>query len=157
MDIKLILHGKTEEAYLLEGISKYYKRLKHYISFSELIIPAIKNAKNLSFEEIKQKEGEFLLAKIKSTDTLVLLDENGTMFSSLELSVFLQKQMNQSIKSLVFVVGGPYGFSNQVYQRANFKLSLSKMTFSHQMIRLLFVEQIYRSFTILNNEPYHHE
>lgn len=157
MDIKLMLLGKTEESYLQEGILKYSKRLKHYISFSDLVIPALKNAKRLSFQEIKQKEGDLLLAKIKPTDTLVLLDENGGVFSSIEFSAFLQKQMNQSIKSLVFVVGGAYGFSNEVYQRANYKLSLSRMTFSHQMIRLLFVEQLYRSFTILNNEPYHHE
>ncbi len=157
MDIKLILLGKTEESYLQEGILKYSKRLKHYISFSELVIPALKNTKTLSFQEIKQKEGELLLAKIKPTDTLVLLDENGTMFSSMEFSDFLQKQMNQSVRSLVFVVGGAYGFSQDAYQRANHKLSLSKMTFSHQMIRLLFIEQIYRAFTILNNEPYHHE
>lgn len=157
MDIKLILHGKTDESFLQEGILKYSKRLKHYISFSELIIPALKNAKSISFQEIKQKEGELLLAKIQPADILVLLDERGNTFSSVEFSAFLQKQMNQSIKSLVFVVGGPYGFSNEVYQRANHKLSLSKMTFSHQMVRLLFVEQIYRAFTILNNEPYHHE
>ncbi len=157
MNIKLILHGKTDDAYLQEGISKYTKRLKHYFSFSEVIIPALKNAKRLRFQDIKQKEGELLLSKVKSTDTLVLLDENGRTFSSEEFSVFLQKQMNQSVKSLVFVVGGPYGFSDDVYKRANFKLSLSKMTFSHQMIRLLFVEQIYRAFTILNNEPYHHK
>ncbi|MBN1651602.1 MAG: 23S rRNA (pseudouridine(1915)-N(3))-methyltransferase RlmH [Bacteroidales bacterium] len=157
MDIKLILLGKTEESYLQEGILKYSKRLKHYISFSELVIPALKNTKTLSIQEIKQKEGELLLAKLKPTDTLVLLDENGTMFSSMEFSDFLQKQMNQSVRSLVFVVGGPYGFSQDAYQRANHKLSLSKMTFSHQMIRLLFIEQIYRAFTILNNEPYHHE
>lgn len=157
MDIKLILHGKTEDAYLQEGISKYTKRLKHYISFSEMIIPAIKNAKKLRFQDIKQKEGDLLLAKIKPTDTLILLDENGKTYSSEEFSAFLQKKMNQSIKSLVFVVGGPYGFSDDVYKRANLKLSLSKMTFSHQMIRLLFVEQIYRAFTILNNEPYHHK
>lgn len=157
MEIKLILHGKTDEAYLIEGITKYTKRLKHYISFSELLIPALKNTKRLRFQDIKQKEGELLLAKIKSTDTLVLLDEKGRSFSSEEFSDFLQKQMNQSIKSLVFVVGGPYGFSNEIYNRANHKLSLSKMTFSHQMIRLLFVEQIYRAFTILNNEPYHHK
>ena len=157
MNIKLILHGKTEDAYLQEGISKYSKRLKHYISFSELVIPALKNTKKLNFQEIKKKEGELLLAKIKPTDFLVLLDERGNVFSSVEFSVFIQKQINKSIKSLVFVVGGPYGFAAEIYQRANYKLSLSKMTFSHQMIRLLFIEQIYRGFTILKNEPYHHE
>lgn len=157
MDIKLILHGKTEDNYIQEGLLNYSKRLKRYISFSEVTIPALKNAKNLSFEEIKQKEGDLLISKIKPTDTLVLLDEKGKMFTSLNFSAFIQKQMNLGLKSLVFVVGGPYGFSDQVYQRANHTLSLSKMTFSHQMIRLFFVEQIYRALTILNNEPYHHE
>ncbi|MBN1649846.1 MAG: 23S rRNA (pseudouridine(1915)-N(3))-methyltransferase RlmH [Bacteroidales bacterium] len=157
MDIKLILHGKTDDNYLQEGLLKYYKRLKRYISFSELIIPAQKNTKNLSFEEVKQKEGDLLLGKLKTSDTLVLLDDKGEMFTSLGFSDFLQKQMTLSVKNLVFVVGGAYGFSDSVYQRANYNLSLSKMTFSHQMIRLLFVEQVYRAFTILNNEPYHHE
>ncbi len=157
MDIKLILHGKTEEEYLREGISKYSKRLRHYISFSELVIPALKNMKTISLQEIKQKEGELLLDRIKSNDILVLLDEKGKVFSSIEFSVFLQKRMNQSVKCLVFVIGGAYGFSEEVYKRTNYKLSLSKMTFSHQMIRLLFVEQVYRAFTILSNEPYHHE
>ncbi len=157
MDIKLFLHGKTEDAYIQEGVLKYSKRLKRYISFSEHIIPALKNTKSLSFQEIKQKEGEMLLAKLKDSDTVILLDDKGVSFSTLDFSDFLQKQMNQSTRSLVFVVGGPYGFSKDVYSRANSKLSLSKMTFSHQMIRLLFVEQIYRAFTILKNEPYHHE
>lgn len=157
MDIKLFLHGKTEDAYIQEGVSKYSKRLKRYISFSEHIISALKNTKSLSFQEVKQKEGELLLAKLKDSDTVILLDDKGVSYSSLEFSDFLQKQMNQSTKSLVFVVGGSYGFSEEVYSRANSKLSLSKMTFSHQLIRLLFIEQIYRAFTILNNEPYHHE
>ncbi len=157
MDIKLFLHGKTEEAYLQEGILKYTKRLKRYISFSEFVIPALKKTKNLSFDEIKQKEGDLLMTKLKASDTLVLLDEKGKNFSSSEFAGFMQTKMNQSTKSLVFVVGGAYGFSAKVYQRANFKISLSRMTFSHQMIRLLFVEQIYRAFTILNHEPYHHE
>ena len=157
MDIKLILHGKTEESYLQEGILKYNKRLSHYISYSELIIPALKNTKRLNFKEIKQKEGELLLGKLKPTDNVILLDEKGTNYTSIGFSEFIQKKMNQSIKSLVFVVGGPFGFSDEVYKRANSKISLSKMTFSHQMIRLLFTEQIYRAFTILKNEPYHHE
>jgi len=157
MDIKLILHGKTEEAYLREGFAVYAKRLKHYISFTEEVIPALKNTRGLTFQEIKQKEGEQLLAKIKSSDTLVLLDEKGIEFRSVGFSNFLQKQMNASTKSLVFVIGGPYGFADDVYLRAQKKVSLSKMTFSHQMIRLLFIEQLYRAFTILKNEPYHHE
>jgi len=157
MIIQFILHGKTEDRYLQEGISKYLKRVEHYISFKEIIIPSIKNAKSLTFSEIKQKEGEILRTKIKTSDFVVLLDENGIEFSSIDFSDFLQQKMNQSTKSIVFVVGGAYGFSSEVYQRANYKLSISKMTFSHQMIRLLFIEQIYRAFTILNNEPYHHQ
>jgi 23S rRNA (pseudouridine1915-N3)-methyltransferase len=157
MLIHFVLHGKTDDSYLKEGILKYTKRIKHYISFNELIIPALKSTKNLNYEEIKQKEGELLLSKLKPSDTLVLLDEKGVQFSSLEMAEYMQKWMNQSLKNIFFVVGGAYGFSDEVYQRANFKLSLSKMTFSHQMIRLLFAEQLYRAFTILNNEPYHHE
>lgn len=157
MNIKLILHGKTEDAYLQEGILKYTKRLRRYINYSELIIPALKNAKGLTFSEVKQKEGELLLSKINSSDLLVLLDEKGRSFTSVGFSNYFQKQMNQSTRNLVFVVGGPYGFSMDVYNRADDKISLSKMTFSHQMIRLLFVEQIYRAFSILKNEPYHHE
>jgi len=157
MDIKIILHGKTEEAYLQEGISKYIQRIKRYITFSELVIAPPKNSKSLNFHDIKIKEGELLLAKIKPTDMLILLDDKGTILDSVDFSEFLQKKMNQGVKNLVFVVGGSYGFSKEVYERANFKLSLSKMTFSHQIIRLLFVEQLYRAFTILNHEPYHHE
>lgn len=157
MNIKLILHGKTEDAYLQEGILKYTKRLRRYFNYSELIIPALKNTKGLTFSEVKQKEGELLLSKINSSDLLVLLDEKGRSFTSAGFSNYFQKQMNQSTRNLVFVVGGPYGFSMDVYNRADDKISLSKMTFSHQMIRLLFVEQIYRAFSILKNEPYHHE
>ncbi|MBN2237124.1 MAG: 23S rRNA (pseudouridine(1915)-N(3))-methyltransferase RlmH [Bacteroidales bacterium] len=157
MDIKLILSGKTEDAYLQDGIEKYNNRIKRYITYSEIIIPALKNTKNLGFDEIKQKEGQLILSKLKPGDFVVLLDERGKIKSSKDFSSFLQKHMNQSTKSLVFIVGGPYGFSEEVYSKANYLLSLSKMTFSHQMIRLLFVEQIYRAFTILKNEPYHHE
>jgi 23S rRNA (pseudouridine1915-N3)-methyltransferase len=121
------------------------------------IIPDIKNAKNLSEIQQKQKEGELILSKVNSGDFLILLDENGKSYNSIEFSEALQKHMNSGIKNLVFVIGGPYGFSESVYQNAKGKISLSKMTFSHQMIRLFFTEQLYRAFTILRNEPYHHQ
>ena len=133
------------------------KRLKHYIKFESEFIPDIKNAKNLSQKEQKEKEGDLILKKISPTDQIILLDEKGKDFSSMEFSKFLQKKMNSGVKQIVLVIGGPYGFSEKVYQKAIGKVSLSKMTFSHQMIRLLVVEQIYRAFTILKNEPYHHE
>ena len=157
MQIKLIAIGKTDDKQLLQLIEQYQKRLKHYIKFDLDIIPDIKNVKNLSEKQQKEKEGELILKKINSTDILVLLDENGKQFSSIEFSAYLQKKMNAGIKQLVFVIGGPYGFSETVYQKAQGKISLSKMTFSHQMIRLFVVEQIYRGFTILKNEPYHHQ
>lgn len=157
MQIKLIAIGKTDDKQLLQLIEQYQKRLKHYIKFDLDIIPDIKNVKNLSEKQQKEKEGELILKKINSTDVLVLLDENGKQFSSVEFSAYLQKKMNAGIKQLVFVIGGPYGFSETVYQKSQGKISLSKMTFSHQMIRLFVVEQIYRGFTILKNEPYHHQ
>jgi len=157
MQIKLIAIGKTDDKQLLLLIEQYQKRLKHYIKFELDIIPDIKNVKNLSEKQQKEKEGEFILKKLSSTDVLVLLDENGKQFTSVEFSNYLQKKMNAGIKQLVFVIGGPYGFSETVYQKAQGKVSLSKMTFSHQMIRLFVVEQIYRGFTILKNEPYHHQ
>jgi 23S rRNA (pseudouridine1915-N3)-methyltransferase len=157
MKITLILNGKTEEDYLLTGISAYEKRLKHYIPFETIVIPALKNTKALSIEQQKDKEGELLFKEIQSTDRLILLDEGGKEYNSVDFSGFLQQQMNTGIKNLVFLVGGPYGFSDEVYKRANGKISLSRMTFSHQMVRLFFVEQIYRGMTILKNEPYHHQ
>lgn len=157
MQIKLIAIGKTDDKQLLQLIEQYQKRLKHYIKFDFDIIPDIKNVKNLSEKQQKEKEGDLILKKINSTDVLVLLDENGKQFSSVDFSTYLQKKMNAGIKQLVFVIGGPYGFSDTVYQKAQGKISLSKMTFSHQMIRLFVVEQIYRGFTILKNEPYHHQ
>ena len=156
MTIKLVAIGKTDSKQLLELITLYTKRLKHYVKFNIEVIPDIKNAKNLSEKQQKEKEGELILKKIASTDILVLLDENGTQFSSVGFSSYLQKKMNAGTKQLVFVIGGPYGFSDAVYQKAKDTLSLSKMTFSHQMVRLFVVEQIYRGFTILKNEPYHH-
>jgi|SRR5690554_5027582 len=156
MNIRLIAIGKTDDKNLDILIESYTKRLGFYINFSMEIIPDIKNSKNLSVQQQKQKEGELILSKISNTDYLVLLDENGKSFSSLEFADDLQKKMNSGIKTLVFVIGGPYGFSDEVYQKSVGKISLSKMTFSHQMVRLFVIEQIYRAMTILKNEPYHH-
>ena len=156
MTIKLIAIGKTDAENLQALIDDYIKRLGFYIKFSIEIIPDIKNAKNLSEDQQKQKEGELILSKLHATDVLVLLDENGKQMDSVIFSEYLQKHMNSGIKQLVFLIGGPYGFSEEIYKKANGKLSLSKMTFSHQMIRLFFIEQLYRGFTILRNEPYHH-
>ncbi|GMN09169.1 23S rRNA (pseudouridine(1915)-N(3))-methyltransferase RlmH [Croceitalea sp. MTPC9] len=156
MTIRLIAIGKTDSKELQSLIANYVKRLGHYIKFEFEIIPDIKNAKNLSEEQQKSKEGELILNKISSSDVLILLDEKGKQFSSIEFSVLLQKRMNSGIKYLSLVIGGPYGFSPAVHERANQTISLSKMTFSHQMVRLFVVEQLYRAFTILRNEPYHH-
>lgn len=157
MNIKLIAIGKTDHKNLQTLIEEYTKRLSFYIKFDLEIIPDIKNVKNLSESQQKEKEGELILSKITSTDNLILLDENGKSFSSIGFSEFLQKKMNAGTKTLVFVIGGPYGFSENVYQKANGKVSLSEMTFSHQMVRLFIIEQLYRGFTILKNEPYHHQ
>jgi len=157
MKIKLIAIGKTDNKQLMQLIEEYHKRLAHYVKFELKIIPDIKNAKNLSESQQKEKEGALILKELVATDHLLLLDEKGREFRSLEFSRFLQKKMNAGIKQLVFVIGGPYGFSDAVYKKAQGKVSLSKMTFSHQMIRLFMVEQLYRAFTILKNEPYHHE
>ena len=157
MKIVLITIGKTNEKYLIEGISDYQKRLKHYTNFERIEIANIKNAKNFSESELMKKEGELILKQIKNSDHLVLLDDKGKDFTSQKFAQKLQQWMLSGKKRLVFVVGGAYGFSEEIYKRGNEKLSLSKMTFSHQMVRLFFVEQIYRGYTILNNEPYHHE
>ncbi len=157
MKIKLLAIGKTDDKNLIQLIEMYQKRLKHYIQFELEVIPDLKNVKNLSENQQKEKEGALILKKVSSTDQLVLLDEKGKEFGSIEFSKFLQKKMNSGIKQLVFVIGGPYGFSEAVYQKAQGKVSLSQLTFSHQMIRLFMVEQLYRAFTILKNEPYHHE
>lgn len=156
MTIKLIAIGKTDNKNLQTLIDDYQKRLGHYIKFEFEIIPDLKNAKNLSEAQQKQKEGELILAKVTTSDVLVLLDENGKQHDSVAFANYLQKHMNSGIKRLIVVIGGPYGFSDAVYQKAQGKLSLSKMTFSHQMVRLFFIEQLYRGFTILRNEPYHH-
>ena len=157
MKIKLLAIGKTDDKNLNTLIDTYKNRLKHYIKFELEIIPDIKNAKNLSKNQQKEKEGELILGKLQATDQLVVLDEKGKEFRSIDFAKHLQKKMNSGIKQLVFVIGGPYGFSEAVYKKAQGKISFSKMTFSHQMIRLFVVEQIYRGFTLLKNEPYHHE
>jgi len=156
MKITLLAIGKTDDKNLQTLIAAYSKRLKHYVPFSLEIIPDIKNAKNRSESLQKQAEGEAILKRLQQADTLILLDENGKQYSSIGFSQFLQKKMNSGLKNLVFVIGGPYGFSEEMYERANGKISLSKMTFSHQMVRLFVVEQLYRGYTILRNEPYHH-
>jgi len=156
MTIKLLAIGKTDSSQLQELIQVYQKRLQHYINFKIELIPDLKKTKNLSEDQQKEKEGELILKRLASTDILILFDEKGKHYTSVEFSTFLQKKMNTGIKQLVFLIGGPYGFSNQVYSKASGKISLSKMTFSHQMVRLFITEQVYRAFTILKNEPYHH-
>lgn len=156
MTIKLICIGKTDHKALDTLIAEYKKRLFFYTRFEMDIIPDLKKTKNLSELEQKQKEGELILNRVTATDVLILLDENGQQYSSENFANYLQKHMNSGIKNLVFVIGGPYGFSDEIYQRAHGRVSLSKMTFSHQMVRLFFIEQLYRAHTILKNEPYHH-
>lgn len=156
MKVTLILNGKTEDDYIQKGFAIFEQRLKHYLPFECMVIPALKNTKALSIEQQKQKEAELVFKYLQPADRVILLDENGKEYSSTGFSGFIQQQMNAGIKNLVFVVGGPYGFSEELYKRATAKISLSKMTFSHQMVRLFFAEQLYRAMTILRNEPYHH-
>jgi 23S rRNA (pseudouridine1915-N3)-methyltransferase len=157
MQIRLIAVGKTDHSAIQTLLEEYIKRLGFYIKFELEIIPDLKNSKNLSEASQKEKEGELILKKLQTSDELILLDEQGKQYSSVDFSDYLQKKMNAGLRQLVFVIGGPYGFSENVYQRANGKISLSKMTFSHQMVRVFFIEQLYRAFTILKNEPYHHQ
>ena len=157
MKINLIVISKTDQKYMQEGVQEYVKRLSRYIQFEMTEIPDLKNAKNLSTDEQKKKEGELILSKIEKGSEIILLDDKGKDYTSMQFSKLLQDKMNSGIKTLTFVVGGPYGFSDDVYAVAQSKFSLSKMTFSHQMVRLIFLEQLYRGFTILKNEPYHHE
>ncbi|GAF01499.1 23S rRNA (pseudouridine(1915)-N(3))-methyltransferase RlmH [Saccharicrinis fermentans] len=157
MKIILVLIGKTDESYLNTGIKKYLDRLIHYIPFEMKVIPDLKNTKNMTEEQQKNKEGELILQQIQPGDEMILLDEGGKIFSSREFASFMEQKLLRGLKRLVFVIGGPYGFSNNVYHKANGKVSLSKMTFSHQMVRLIFAEQIYRAMTILKNQPYHHD
>jgi 23S rRNA (pseudouridine1915-N3)-methyltransferase len=157
MTVKLIYIGNTGKSFLVEGEKEYVKRLKRYMKFEIIEIPDIKNAKKMSPQEVKNKEGIQILSKIKDDDRFFLLDEKGSEYNSINFSKFIQKQFNIGGQGIVFVIGGPYGFSEEVYQRATGKLSLSKLTFSHQMIRMFFVEQLYRAMTILKGEPYHHQ
>ena len=155
MKIEFWVVGKTNETYLREGMAIFQKRLKRYLKFEMILISDIKNAKNLSSKQIKQKEGDKILDKVNNGDFLVLLDEKGKSFNSVQFSQYLEKQFLQSHHKIIFLVGGAYGFSPAIYQRANQKIALSSMTFSHQMVRLFFLEQLYRAMTIMKNEPYH--
>ena len=157
MEISLIVIGKTNARYLQEGIDEYIKRLKHYIPYSITVLPDIKNTKKLTEEQQKEAEGKLMLDALKPGDCLVLLDERGKEFTSVAFADYLQCKINAGLRRLVFVIGGPYGFSQSVYDRADEKISLSKMTFSHEMIRLFFTEQVYRAMTIQRGEPYHHQ
>ena len=157
MKITFVTVGKTEDAYLKDGIEKYVKRLKHYTKLEMAEIPELKNTKALTEEQQKVKEAELILKKVTPQDHLILLDENGTEFTSVQFANYINKRSVTSSANLVFVVGGPYGFDQSVYDRANDKISLSRMTFSHQMVRLFFTEQLYRAFSIIKGEPYHHQ
>lgn len=149
--------GRTDENWLASGIAEYVKRINRYVPFQEIVIQDVKKGKSMPEGVVKKEEGLQILKRIGTGDVVVLLDEKGNVNSSRGFADFLQKQMNSGIRNLVFVIGGAYGFSDEVYQRSDYKISLSKMTFSHQMVRLIFTEQFYRSMTILNNEPYHHD
>ncbi|MDY2591850.1 MAG: 23S rRNA (pseudouridine(1915)-N(3))-methyltransferase RlmH [Sodaliphilus sp.] len=157
MKIELAVIGKTSIGYLKQGIDEYIKRLKHYAPFEIKYIDDIKNTKNISEDQQKQTEGAKILSLLDKSDFVVLLDEHGKEYTSMQYSSYIQKRMLSGVKKVVFVIGGPYGFSQEVYDRANDKISFSKMTFNHEMIRLIFTEQLYRAYTIINHEPYHHE
>lgn len=157
MKITLLTVGKTDRDWVRQGLDIYVSRLKHYIPFSMVEIPELKNVSALSKDQIKAKEGEVILKNIRPTDDLILLDEHGKEYTSVELAKVIQEKISYTGKDMVFVIGGAYGFSPEVYSRANSKISLSRMTFSHQMVRAIFAEQLYRAFTIMKGEPYHHE
>ena len=157
MNIELIVVGKTDMKEVAALVDMYTKRINFYNKFNITYLPDIRNSKNLSESQQKTAEGEAILRLIDDSDRVVLLDEKGSEFRSVEYAEWLQKRMNSGIRRLVFVIGGPYGFSPEVYSRSNEKISLSKMTFSHQIIRAIFAEQLYRAFSILHNSPYHHE
>ena len=157
MKVALVLVGKTVNKHFVELIDEYAGRVKHYIGCDIITIPELKNTKSLSADQQKQQEGELILKQLQGGDHVVLLDEHGKEFRSVEFSTYMEQKMQTVNKRLVFVIGGPYGFSPDVYAKANEKISLSKMTFSHQMVRLIFVEQLYRAMTIMRGEPYHHE
>lgn len=157
MKIELAVIGKTSIGYLKQGIDEYIKRLKHYVPFEIKYIDDTKNTKNISEDQQKRTEGAKILSLLDKSDFVVLLDEHGKEYTSMQYSSYIQKRMLSGAKKVVFVIGGPYGFSQEVYDRANDKISFSKMTFNHEMIRLIFTEQLYRAYTIINHEPYHHE
>ena len=156
MKTELIVVGKTTSKHISACIDDYAERIGHYMPFTISVIPELKNTKAITEQQQKEREGEMILQRVSATDTLILLDEHGTEHRSIEFATWLQKKQ-LSARRLVFVVGGPYGFSQQVYNRANEMISLSRMTFSHQMVRLVFTEQLYRACTIIKGEPYHHE
>lgn len=157
MKITLLTVGKTDKEWVRQGMDIYVSRLKHYVPFSVVEIPELRNVSALTKDQIKTREGELILKNIRPTDDVILLDERGKEYTSVELAKVIQDKMSYTGKDMVYVIGGAYGFSEAVYQRANSKISLSRMTFSHQMVRAIFVEQIYRAFTIMKGEPYHHE
>ena len=157
MKITLLTVGKTDKEWVREGLDIYVSRLKHYIPFIVVEIPELKNVSALTRDQIKTREGELILKNIRPTDDVILLDERGKEYSSTELAKIIQDKLSYGSRDIVYVIGGAYGFSDQVYKRADSKLSLSRMTFSHQMVRAIFAEQIYRAFTIMRGEPYHHE
>ncbi|MGE4587449.1 MAG: 23S rRNA (pseudouridine(1915)-N(3))-methyltransferase RlmH [Mangrovibacterium sp.] len=156
MKLRLIVLGKTDQSYLQEGTELFMKRIVRYLPFEYMVIPELKNTRKLSQEQQKNKEGELLLSRLNAGDELILLDEKGKEFRSETFARFLEKKMLAGTRSLVFATGGPYGFSSQVYAAAGSKISLSRMTFPHQLVRLVFAEQLYRALTIINGEPYHH-
>ena len=157
MKITLLTVGKTDRDWVKQGLDLYISRLKHYIPFTLTEVPELKNVSSLSESQIKTKEGELILKQLRPSDDVILLDEKGKQYTSMEFSRLIQDKMTYSGRDIVFVIGGAYGFAPEVYDRASSKISLSKMTFSHQMVRTIFVEQIYRAFTIMKGEPYHHE
>lgn len=157
MKVSLIYVGKTGKSFLIEGEKEYTQRVKRYVPFEVIELSDVKNAKKRSEDEIKAIEGKEILKHIKPNDFVVLLDEKGKEYSSMGFSKYIQKQFNSGNQGIIFVIGGPYGFDPSVYSRANDKVALSKLTFSHQMIRMFFIEQLYRSLAILRNEPYHHQ
>lgn len=157
MDILLLAVGRTGTGFVRDGIAEYVGRLKRYIPFSFVELPDVRSTRSMTEQRQKDMEGELILSRINSCDLVVLLDEHGREYSSMEFSAYMEKTMASGKKRVVFVVGGPYGFSNDVYARADSKMSLSRMTFNHEMVRMFFVEQLYRAMTILRHEPYHHE
>jgi len=157
MNIALIQVGKTDASYIREGVDLYLKRINHYTKFDIITVPDLKNTSKLTSDQQKIEEGKLILSQFSTGDYVVLLDESGRQGGSVDFAAWMQKRMNAGVRRLCFVIGGPYGFSKEVYARANDRISLSPMTFSHQLVRIVFAEQLYRAFTILNNEPYHHE